>query len=101
MVELRRVGVLSMAKLEAVMMGAFGLLFGLVTSFFSFVGSMFASPDMSGLLGISFGLAAILVFPILYAIFGFVAGAIGALVYNLLAGVVGGIHLELVERSGT
>ncbi|MGH7267069.1 MAG: DUF3566 domain-containing protein [Candidatus Rokuibacteriota bacterium] len=101
MVELKRVGVLSLAKLEAIMMGAFGLLFGLITSFFSFVSSMFASPEISGLLGVGFGLAAILVFPILYAIFGFVAGAIGAFIYNLLAGVVGGIHLELVERSGT
>lgn len=99
MVELKRIGVLSMAKLQAIIMAVFGLLMGLSAAFFSALGAMFSSPDISGMLGMGMGFLAVIAFPILYAIFGFIAGAIGAFVYNLLAGVVGGIELELVERS--
>jgi len=33
--------------------------------------------------------------PIFYAILGFIGGAIGAFVYNLAAGMIGGIKFEL------
>lgn len=33
--------------------------------------------------------------PIMYGVIGFVAGAIGAAVYNLVAGFVGGIEIEV------
>ena len=33
--------------------------------------------------------------PIMYGLMGFVMGAIGALIYNLIAGWVGGIEMEL------
>jgi hypothetical protein len=33
--------------------------------------------------------------PVFYGILGFIGGMIGALVYNLAAGIVGGIRFEL------
>jgi len=33
--------------------------------------------------------------PIMYGVIGFIAGAIGAALYNLVAGVVGGIEIEV------
>ena len=35
--------------------------------------------------------------PIMYGVFGVVGGAIGAALYNLVAGWVGGIEVELDE----
>ena len=33
--------------------------------------------------------------PVLYAVFGLIGGAIGAALYNLVAGWVGGLEVEL------
>jgi hypothetical protein len=33
--------------------------------------------------------------PIIYGIIGFIGGAIGALLYNLFAGMVGGVEIEV------
>ncbi len=33
--------------------------------------------------------------PLLYGFFGFIAGTIGALIYNALAGIVGGVKVDL------
>jgi len=41
------------------------------------------------------GAAAIIILPIMYGIFGFIGGAIGAWIYNLVAGWIGGIEIEL------
>ena len=38
--------------------------------------------------------------PVMYGIIGFVAGIIGALVYNVAAGIVGGLELELENMDG-
>jgi hypothetical protein len=47
-----------------------------------------------GMMGMG-GLFAVIAFPIGYAIVGFISGAIGAVLYNVFAGLVGGITLEL------
>lgn len=41
------------------------------------------------------GVAAVILIPLLYAVIGFVFGALSAWVYNVVAGRVGGIELEL------
>ncbi len=45
--------------------------------------------------GVVVGLAIMIGLPIFYAIIGFIFGAIGAIVYNILAGMVGGIEIEV------
>jgi hypothetical protein len=38
---------------------------------------------------------AIIVLPIFYGVLGFIAFAIGAVLYNVLAGMVGGLRVEV------
>jgi hypothetical protein len=45
--------------------------------------------------GIVFGLLIMIGLPIFYGIMGFIFGAISALVYNIFAGLVGGIEIEV------
>ncbi len=89
---LRRIGPLSAAKISGVMY----VVFGLIVGFFFTVAAllMSSSPDAppSGML---FGVGAVLVLPVLYGVLGFVAGLVGASLYNLFAGVVGGVELDL------
>jgi hypothetical protein len=95
---LRRVGVLSVAKIAGVMYAAMGLVFGL---FFSAIFSLIpfagrtGDPSMPSWIAPMFGAGALIFMPIFYGVLGLVGGAIGALVYNLFAGLVGGIELEL------
>jgi hypothetical protein len=42
-----------------------------------------------------FGIAGIVVLPIVYGILGFITTLIGAWLYNVLAGMVGGVELEV------
>lgn len=97
MVELRRIGVMSMAKLEAVILAAVGLIMGLFVALFGALGAMLPGSE-AGLLGMGLGLVAVIGLPIAYAIFGFIGGAIGAAIYNAFAGLIGGIRLELVGK---
>jgi len=86
---LNGVGVLSVAKVHAAIMALVGLLIGLCIAILGGAASMFH--PLAGVIG----LAAIIVLPIVYAVMGFVMGAIVALLYNLVAGYVGGIELDL------
>ena len=94
MAVLKKVGVLSMAKLEAILMAIFGLVYGI---FFAAVGTIASyvagSTAVAGLFA-GFGILSIVIFPVLFAIFGFISGAIGAFLYNLIAGWIGGIEME-------
>ncbi|MFT3790006.1 MAG: hypothetical protein QM741_02810 [Rudaea sp.] len=89
---IKRINVLKLAIFQGALMAAFGLLAGL---FFLLFGSMFAGFGGHSGAGLIGGIGALIFLPILYAIFGFIAGAIGAFVYNLVAGVVGGIEIEV------
>lgn len=81
--ELKKLGVLSVAKIEAVIMAIFGFIFGII---FAITGTAFGGP--------AFGILSIVVFPIMYAVLGFVSGAIGAWLYNFAADKIGGIDME-------
>jgi hypothetical protein len=97
---IKRIGVLKAATVQACVMGLFGLLFGLCfllfgTLFGSMMGSMSNSAGAGAGLGMIGGIGMMIFLPIMYGVMGFVAGAIGAAVYNLVAGWVGGIELEV------
>ena len=77
MVVLRQVGVMSVAKIAAVLMAIVGLIQGIVfASLGSMIGSI-AGVTSLGMLG-GFGVLAIVMFPIMGAISGFIGGAISA-----------------------
>jgi hypothetical protein len=90
---IKRIGVLKLAIFEGAMMAAFGLLAALFVMLF---GAMLSSVNHdAGVLGAVGGIAALIIFPIMYGVFGFIAGAIGAALYNLIAGIVGGIEMDV------
>lgn len=98
---IRRVGVLSVAKIYGLLLTVFGLIIGVIYGLILIVAGVFVS-SMSprgdagmGAPPIIMGVVAMIAFPIIYGIIGFIAGAIGGLIYNVAAGVVGGIELEL------
>jgi hypothetical protein len=90
-------GVLSVAKIAGLCYGAMGLLF--VPFFFMFgvigmmAGRQAGAPGAS--LGPVLGVLLALIMPIIYGGMGFVMGALGAFIYNLMAGWIGGIEVEL------
>ncbi|MBP8257789.1 MAG: DUF3566 domain-containing protein [Opitutaceae bacterium] len=44
---------------------------------------------------VAFGLGFALLLPVIYAVMGFVQGALGGLIYNLVAKWIGGIEVEV------
>jgi len=94
--KVRRIGPLSLAKVSATLYGLIGLLIGGVVSLVSVVGGAMAGND-AGPLGMLFGVAAVILLPIFYGCIGFVTSLIGATLYNVVAGWVGGIELEVEQ----
>ncbi|MGI9056655.1 MAG: hypothetical protein ACR2F2_12740 [Pyrinomonadaceae bacterium] len=103
--KIRKLGVLSVAKILAIIYLGISLIiavpYGLVIIIFSLIGAGSARGDaafMVGGGGVVMGIIVMIAIPIFYAIAGFIGGAIMALLYNLFAGIVGGIEIE-VENS--
>lgn len=95
---LKSVGVMSVAKIMGLIYGCMGLLF---VPFFLLVGLIgtFAQKDGStapfaGILGI---VVAVLI-PVFYGVMGFITGAIGAALYNVIARKFGGFEMEFEIR---
>ena len=83
--QIRRFGVGQTAKVVAVLYALMGLVF---VPFILLVG-MFSPKET----GVGMGLA--IAMPILYGVCGFIFTAIGCALYNLVAGWVGGVEVEL------
>ena len=93
----RRVGVWSVARIYGTMMASFGFLAGLCLALFSVVGAGLLSQanDAPSWLGPIFGVGAIVLLPIFYGVMGLVIGALSGALYNLFAGMVGGVELDI------
>jgi hypothetical protein len=95
----KSVGVFSVAKILGMMYACMGLIFA---PFFLLIGVMASAlgqqkNPMAGFFSVGFALF----FPVLYGVIGFIAGLIGALLYNLFARWVGGFELQLEVRPQT
>ena len=98
----RRIGVISLAKIQGALYALLGLIIGAFVSLFAALGAALMSAGgqtPASHFGMLFGAGSIIVFPILYGVIGFVAGLIIGGLYNLLAGLVGGIELEGVQTQ--
>ena len=86
---IRRLGIGQMAKVMGALYFLIGIIFAAVMALF---GSMMpgAGDDSTALLGGAFLIA----LPVLYGLFGVVAGALIAWLYNVVAGFTGGIEME-------
>ncbi len=96
--ELKRVGILSGAKVLGLLYAALGLIFGGIFSFVSVLGAA-AGSGRGGAGGLLFGVGAVIILPIFYGIVGFIGGALTAVLYNLIAHVAGGLELEFESRD--
>ncbi len=106
---IRRFSVFSVAKMQALLMFVMGLIIGVIYGlFFMLFGAALSAlatrgedQAMGGVSSIVIGLMFMIGFPIVYGLIGFIAGAIGALIYNIAAGIVGGIKFELEGTTPT
>ncbi len=99
---LKSIGVLSAAKIVGVMYAVMGLIMGFVfAGLFSMIPAMAPTgqDQIPGWIAPMFGVGSIVILPIMYGIMGFIGGAIGAVIYNVLAGAIGGLELNL--ETGT
>ena len=85
------VDALSVAKIQGVIAAALGLIVGVI---YAVILSAMPYGGMMGS-GAQFGILSIVIFPIMYAIVGFLGGGIAAFIYNIVAKNIGGIKIEL------
>jgi hypothetical protein len=89
-----RVGPLSLARIAGLLYGVMGLIAGAIISLISLAGGFGgSSPDGIGMAVM--GIGAIVALPLLYGGLGFVMAVIASWLYNALAGLVGGIEIDV------
>ena len=97
--QIKRIGVFSFAKVYAVVLTGIGLLIfipiGLIMMIFGAAAITQESGGAMAGVGIGLGLVYMVILPVVYGIIGFIFGAVTALIYNVAAGFVGGLELDL------
>jgi hypothetical protein len=88
---------LSVAKVAFVLYGLIGLIIGGIIAIASLLGASLgaATGDRSALLSAIFGVGAVIFLPLLYGFFGAVGALISSAIYNMVAGMVGGVELTI------
>ncbi|WP_342305110.1 hypothetical protein [Methanolobus sp. ZRKC5] len=90
---IKKVGVLSLGKILAVLYAIMGLILGAFMTLASLtIGAMSYHAGMGGMF---FGAGAIIILPIFYGILGFITGIITALIFNVATGFIGGLEIEV------
>ena len=96
-----RVGPLSVAKVAGVLYVVIGLIAGCLVSLLALAGGGFAAAagdaDGAGFgpLAALFGVGAIIFLPIFYGVLGVIGGLLGGAFYNMVAGMVGGVEIDV------
>jgi hypothetical protein len=87
---------MSVAKVAAVLYAILGLIFGGIISLIAVAGQALApGTEDAGMMGMMFGAAAVVILPIFYACLGFIMSVLMAALYNLVAGWVGGVEVDV------
>jgi hypothetical protein len=99
---IRRFGVISVAKMYGLLMFIFGLVFGVIYGLILIVlgaslSAFGGGRDVAagGISTVAMGVGMMIGLPIFYGLLGLIMGAIGALIYNAVAGIIGGVKFEL------
>ena len=100
---IKRFGVFSVAKIYGLLSFIIGLIIGVLYGLFlilfgAAMSAMAPGGDQALAGGVStvvLGIMMMIAFPIMYGLMGFIGGAISAVVYNVAAGVIGGIKFDL------
>jgi len=84
------------------MMFAISLLIAVPYGLFFILWGVFGGASLGGQAGLAVGgggvvagIAIMIVIPIIYGVLGLIFGALGALFYNLFAGFLGGVEIEV------
>ncbi|MFH1454312.1 MAG: hypothetical protein ABIH00_10120 [Armatimonadota bacterium] len=93
--EIKTVDVMSWAKIALGMGIVIGFIAGIFIAFGSIAGGLIGGK--AGI-GMGFGFFSIIIFPIIYGIGGFIAGAFWALIYNIVAMKLGGVVLRVEDK---
>ena len=94
---IRRISPLSVAKIAGLLYAVIGLVIGAVFSLIAMAGAAMGMGGAEGppFVGLLFGVGAIIALPIFYGVLGAVVTGLMAVLYNVLAGIVGGIRVEV------
>jgi len=85
---------MSVARIAGVLYAVLGFLIGCGISLATMMGADM-TPETPGMAMLpSVGAAAVFVLPLVYGFAGFITTLVGAAIFNLLAGVLGGIEIE-------
>ena len=90
----RSVAPFSVAKVAGLLYALMGFIGGTILAIAALAGA-FAGAEGGGIMGSIMGVGAIVVLPLFYGCMGFVFTLIGAWLYNIVAGMVGGISFEV------
>ena len=98
MKEIKKIEIVSAAKVTAIVSAIWGFIAAIISlaalaPFAAYAGTAGATNPL--LMGVGFGIASIVIMPIMMAILGFIMGAVGAFFYNVAAKYVGGVQLDL------
>jgi hypothetical protein len=94
---IKRIVPLSFAKIAGTLYAIMGLVFGCIVSVIALAGGFASASQTSQFanLGAMVGVGAIIILPIFYGGLGFVIMLVAAALYNVVAGLVGGIELDV------
>ena len=97
---IKKLGILSVAKMYAAIMFVISLLISIPYGLFIIIFALTGASSIGGQGGLAlggggvvFGLLFMIGLPIFYGMIGFIGGALGALLYNIFAGFFGGIEI--------
>lgn len=101
MQRIMRIGPLSLAKIQGVMFLVIGLIFGVLYGVIMGVAGAvtMAAGEEEGAMFLILGAVSLFGFPILYAVMGFLMGALMAWAYNLAARHIGGLEVVLTAEE--
>ena len=95
---LRRVDPISLAKVMSIGLALFGFIVGAFFALFAVAGAGIGaalSESTEPLFGVLFGVGAVVILPVVYAILGFFTGLLYALVFNAAMRWTGGLQIDL------
>ena len=91
---IRKVNILQWALVSGIIYAIFGLIMGIV--WIPFAALLAAMPTRGAAFpGAGLGIAAVIIFPIMYFIGGFIGGVIIAALFNLASGWLGGVEMTV------
>ena len=93
MIKVKKIGILSFAKFQAVLMSLVGLIAGVMYSFGGAIYDLLSKGSFN--FGTAIAFLALIGMPIIFYVIGFVAGLIQAFLYNLFVGWFGALELVI------